>query len=151
MDDNLLACSEKHVAAVFEMLHKQPERSAFTGGLEAARITPEIALELKRLNPKPIFTAYDSDLRLDHVRKAGEILQLAGFNYEIIRCYVLIGFPGDTKPEAYRRIKQAWDAGFMPMAMLYRDESGRTSREWRQFQKAWVRPASIKAIIKQEA
>lgn len=35
LDDNLLACSEPHIRKVFEMLKRQPERPAFTGGLEA--------------------------------------------------------------------------------------------------------------------
>jgi len=147
LDDNLLACSEKHIAAVFEMLLNQPDRAAFTGGLEAARITPEIAQELKRLNPRPIFTAYDSASRLDHVRKAGEILQAVGFNYEIIRCYVLIGYPGDVFQEAEARLMDTVKAGFMPMAMLYRNAAGEVEQAWKTFQRSWVRPASIKAML----
>lgn len=37
-DDNLLACSEAHIRAVFAMLARQPERVKFAGGLEAARL-----------------------------------------------------------------------------------------------------------------
>ena len=35
LDDNLLACSERHIRAVFAMLARQSEHPSFTGGLEA--------------------------------------------------------------------------------------------------------------------
>ena len=35
------------------------------------------------------------------------------------------------------------EAGFTPMAMLWKDEQGRTDREWRRFQRTWARPALI--------
>ena len=147
LDDNLLACSEKHISEVFGMLREQPHRAAFTGGLEARRITREIAMELKRLNPRPIFTAYDSPERAAYVAAAGALLQNAGFNYEIIRCFVLIGQPGDTLQDAEARLRFVADAGFMPMAMLYRNGTGNVDPLWRSFQRLWVRPASIKALL----
>lgn len=30
------------------------------------------------------------------------------------------------------------DVGFLPFAMLYREESGQTKQEWRKFQREWV-------------
>lgn len=39
-DDNLLACSRSHIDEVFSMLARQPYRPQFTGGLEAALLTP---------------------------------------------------------------------------------------------------------------
>jgi 3'-phosphoadenosine 5'-phosphosulfate sulfotransferase (PAPS reductase)/FAD synthetase len=30
------------------------------------------------------------------------------------------------------------DVGFLPFAMLYRDESGQTKQEWRKFQREWA-------------
>jgi hypothetical protein len=38
--------------------------------------------------------------------------------------------------------------GITPMAMLWRDETGRTIQEWRQFQRSWARPAAIHATAK---
>lgn len=35
LDDNLLACSEKHIHDVFDMLKRQKEKPIFTGGIEA--------------------------------------------------------------------------------------------------------------------
>ncbi|MDR2972312.1 MAG: hypothetical protein LBU83_10345, partial [Bacteroidales bacterium] len=34
-DSNILACSEKHIRAVFEMLSRQPKRPVFSGGLDS--------------------------------------------------------------------------------------------------------------------
>ena len=33
LDDNLLACSENHIRAVFEMLKRQKHKPEFTGGI----------------------------------------------------------------------------------------------------------------------
>lgn len=40
LDDNLLACSRQHIEAVFEMLGRQKERPAFTGGWRPAFFGP---------------------------------------------------------------------------------------------------------------
>ena len=148
LDDNLLACSESHILDVFNMLAHQPHRSAFTGGLEAKRITKEIARHLKHLNPKPIYTAYDSEDREGYIRQAGKILSDVGFNREILRCFVLIGYPKDTIDAALIRLQAAYDAGFMPMAMLYRDHIGERDPVWTRFARSWTRPAAIKAMCK---
>ena len=148
LDDNLLACSEKHIVEVFEMLRAQRHRAAFTGGLEARLITREIADEMRRLNPKPIYTAYDNPSSKHYVERAGRYLQEAGFNYEIIRCFVLVGFGGDTLESAEGRLRDAFSFGFMPMAMLYRDDTGQRNPAWTRFAKLWARPASIKAIMR---
>jgi hypothetical protein len=34
-------------------------------------------------------------------------------------------------------------AGFLPMAMLYRDSTGTRDTEWAKFQRFWARPASV--------
>jgi len=38
---------------------------------------------------------------------------------------------------------EAVEAGFTPMAMLYRDVEGKTDYSWRQFQRRWARPAIV--------
>ena len=63
----------------------------------------------------------------------------------VLRCYVLCGWPKDTMDDADRRMRQTIEAGFTPMAMLYREQRGDTSREWRAFQRQWARPAIIHA------
>jgi len=74
----------------------------------------------------------------------------AGFTEtsHVLRCYVLIGWPNDNFGWAEKRLAQAVKAGFFPMAMLWRDKSGKTEKEWRVFQRRWARPHIVGAMIK---
>ncbi len=151
LDDNLLACSDSHIRRVFLMLQnqkKQGHRVQFTGGLEAARLQPWHVMLLRDLKPKQIFFAYDTPDDLESLREAGQVLINAGFTTasHSLRCYVLVGYPGDSMDKAKKRLCETIEAGFMPMAMLYRDEAGTTKKEWRKFQRTWARPALIKAL-----
>jgi len=145
IDDNLLACSEQHVKDVFAMLRRQPRRAEFTGGLEAARLRPWHVELLSELKPKQMFFAYDAEDDYELLVEAGRMLIDAGFTVQshVLRCYVLIGYPGDTFDSAQRRMEQAAEAGFLPMAMLWRDDDGGRSMQWARFQRAWARPALI--------
>lgn len=103
LDDNLLACSDVHVKAVFEMLAKQKRRPLFTGGLEAALLKPWHVLEFARLKPKELFFAYDTPNDREPLYEAGKMLVAAGFKRcHPLRAYVLVGYPGDSlkKPKS---------------------------------------------------
>jgi hypothetical protein len=152
LDDNLLACSEAHIKRVFAMLGRQARAPEFTGGLEAARLTEWHAEEMKRLHTKQAFFAYDTPDDLEPLRAAGNIMLRAGFTRQshALRCFVLIGYPKDSMGDAERRLSDALDAGFTPMAMLWRDELGETRREWRAFQREWARPAIIHSLTDRE-
>lgn len=148
-DDNLLACSDKHIRGVFAMLarNKRGDRPVeFTGGLEAARLKPWHIDGLRTLRPKQMFFAYDTPDDLEPLRTAGKMLLDAGWTVasKTLRAYVLCGYPRDTHEAADRRMHEALAAGFTPMAMLYRDKVGETCHEWRQFQRRWARPALIR-------
>lgn len=147
LDDNLLACSEAHVRAVFAMLKRQPERVQFTGGLEAARLQDWHVDLLHDLKPKQMFFAYDSASDWEPLVEATRKLQRAGFTAtsHALRCYVLIGYPGDTQDQAIDRLERTLQLGFVPMAMLYRDEKNWTDASWRKLQKYWARPVYISA------
>lgn len=148
LDSNILACSDEHIKAVFKMLergkkaYKKPVE--FTGGLEAKRMQPWIASELKELKPKQLFFAYDTPDDLEPLIDAGKMLVDAGFKMHpashALRCYVLCGFSGDTLEKAEIRMKQTIQAGFMPMAMLYRDNKGDRDKQWMKWQRLWARP-----------
>lgn len=148
-DDNLLACSETHIRAVFEMLKRQPHRAIFSGGLEAKRLEDWHVDLLANLNPKQIFFAYDMPNDLDPLIRAGRMLQEVGFsiNSRQLYCYVLIGYPGDTFEAAESRCWQAVEAGFIPFTMLYRDHQGKFDRTWRRLQRSWCRPAAVMSQI----
>lgn len=145
LDDNLLACSDEHIKNVFAMLKRQSDTIQFSGGLEAAKLKPWMAVELKALKPKQLFFAYDTPDDLEPLREAGKIMIGAGFTTasHALRAYVLCGYPKDTMDKAEKRMKETMDAGFVPMAMLWRDNEGNKTQEWSRWQRQWARPALI--------
>jgi hypothetical protein len=142
LDSNLLQASAEHIARVFAMLKRQKDRIRFTGGIEARLVNPWIASLLRSAKPKALYCANDRPGDIEHLRNAAEHLLTAGFTKasHVLSAYVLCGFKGDTLDAAEQRMRETWDAGFVPYAMLYRDARGETSPEWRAFQRAWVRP-----------
>jgi len=145
LDDNLLACSERHIRSVFDMLKRQQSRPAFTGGLEAKRLKAWHVELLREVKTRRMYFAYDTADDLEPLVYAGKLLRDGGFTKasHTAKCYVLIGYPGDTFGKAEKRLREAWDAGFFPFAMLYRDEKGEVLTEWRQFQRLWARPQIV--------
>ena len=145
LDSNLLACSEAHIRAVFAMLARHKQRPRFTGGLDAERMQPWIAEELRALHTAGLFLAYDKPEDYEPVTEAARMLWAAGFTPEghRIRCYVLIGYQGDTFDKAEDRLRQILRLGLFPMAMLYRDGRHAPSADWREFTRQWARPFLI--------
>jgi hypothetical protein len=129
------------------MLARLKEPVEFTGGLEAARLEPWHVEALKKLRIKQMFFAYDTPDDRVSLWRAGELLRDAGFkvhpNSHSLRCFVLCGFKYDHIAAAEQRMKDTMAAGFTPMAMLWRDNSGKYNPEWRKFQREWARPAII--------
>lgn len=148
LDSNILACSYSHVEEVFEMLKNQPKRVQLTGGLEAARLTDWHIDRLHYLRPKQFFFAYDTPDDLEPLIIAGKKLKLAGFTNNQMRCYVLIGYPNDTMCLAEKRLIDAWKAGFMPMAMLWKNKNGDTDKAWLKLQRTFARPAITRSYLK---
>lgn len=151
LDDNLLACSDKHIENVFKMLiavkKKYHEPIQFTGGLQASRLQGWEIGYLSELHPKQIFFAYDyqSSKNLEILYEQRQKMLKSGIAKNSLRCYVLIGFPFDTISEAEGRLVDVVYAGYIPMAMLYRDDKGIYNKEWTKFQKEWTRPAIMRA------
>jgi hypothetical protein len=146
LDDNFLACSEKHIRAVFSMLNRQKRGTVqFTGGLEAAKLKPWHVQLLKELRPKQIFFAFDTPDDLPPLEQAVKLFKAAEYgSRNILRCYVLVGYPGDTFQSAEQRLETVVRLGICPMAMLFRDTRGSPpDLEWRKFQRFWARPAVI--------
>ncbi len=150
-DDNLLACSPAHIDGVFEMLQRQPYRPQFVGGLESALLTPSMAARLKEVKSETLFFAYDRPAELEPLVEAGRMLLDVGFTRasHVLRCYVLIGYDRhDTFDKCIQRFGEAYRAGFMPMAMLYRDHNGNYTKDWRRFQREWANPVIVAANCK---
>lgn len=144
-DDNLLACPDDHIRAVFAMLKRQAEPIVFSGGLEAARIKPWHAQAMRDLRSPRLYFAYDTPDDYEPLADAASTLWSAGFRRgsHNILAYVLIGGPRDTFEDADKRIRQVVALGLMPFAMLYRDKGGKTDPQWRRFQRTWARPAIV--------
>ncbi len=132
------------------MLARQPKRPVFTGGLEAALLRPWHVELLRGIKAARMYFAYDTEDDLEPLVYAGRLLRDGGITKASHRaaCYVLIGYPGDTMDAADIRLRAAWDAGFVPYAMLYRDEAGTVDAEWRRFQRIWVRPEIVLSRLK---
>lgn len=153
LDDNLLACPEDHVRAVFAMLARQGRQIEFTGGLEAMALQDYQVDLLASLRPRPsCFFAYDPGDPFETLKSAADRLIEAGFTAAShrLRCYVLIGYPKDTMELANKRLQDMRDIGFTPFAMLWQPETKNAEKyrpgpEWRSFQRSWVRPAAIYA------
>jgi hypothetical protein len=143
LDDNLLACSYRHVCGVIDMLAHQRQAIQFTGGIEAARLEPWSAEALRSVRPRQVFFAYDEESDYAPLVRAAQLCWQAGFTPRAhrIRAYVLCGWPKDTLPAAQQRMQRVLDLGIIPMAMLWRNTSGTTLPEWRRFQRLWARPA----------
>lgn len=150
-DDNLLACSDAHIDRVFEMLARQPHRPEFVGGLEAKLLTPGISERLYNLKPRSIYFAYDTPDDYEPLVAAGKMLFDAGFTRSAHHAYayVLCGWKKDTFDQALKRIYDTWRAGFVPMAMLYRDFKGERDKEWIKFQREWASPRIRGAKLKE--
>lgn len=148
LDSNILACSDSHIDKVFKMMKKQPIGAQLTGGLEAKILTDFHVSLLWDLRPTQMFFAYDTPDDLEPLRNAGSLLRYADFTRKHLRCYVLIGYPNDTIAKAENRLLQTWAAGFMPMAMLWKNKQGDTDQEWRKFQRLWARPVLTKQQVK---
>jgi len=153
LDDNLLACSEKHILEVFEMAGRQKRKPHFTGGLEAARLKLWHIRELVKIKPKELFFAYDGPEDREPLFEAGKLLLSNGFtrSSNSLRSYVLIGYPGDTIETAEHRLYETMQAGFLPMAMLYRDKTGNRSADWKRFAWQWSRPAIFSKAYREAA
>lgn len=137
LDSNILACSDTHIRSVFTMLGDAKRRFRhgveFSGGLEAKRLKSWHVDAITKLRPAQLFFAYDTPDDLEPLRYAAKLFHERGWSQTThrLRCYVLVGWKGDTQEKAWIRMKQAQNAGFFPMGMLYQDNQGRTQPGWK--------------------
>lgn len=150
-DDNVLATSPEHFKAVIEMLKRQPHPAEWTGGIEAKILQPWQAELMREAGTRRIYCAYDTPDDLEPLIEAGKIFRNAGFTEtsNVLMCYCLIGYKGDTFDAADQRLRQTVEAGFMPFAMLYRDNDGYVDEEWRRFQRTWAAPQIVGTKIRE--
>jgi hypothetical protein len=139
-DNNLLACSRQHVAAVFDMLQRQPQRAEFRGGIDPKLVEDWHCERFKTLHPKIVYTAYDTDDDLEPVVEMARKLWRAGNTpvSQIYRCYILYAYPKDTPERATERIRRVISLGFRPYPMFYQSDKYRTTpHDWTPFRQVW--------------
>jgi hypothetical protein len=147
-DDNILGCSENHIRDVFSMFIERNYRPNLRG-IEAKLLKDwHIDLFVKS-RVSQIWCANDEQGDLEPLIEAGKKLRSAGFNKSVMCCYCLIGYPKDTMIEAEKRLKNTYYAGFMPFAMLWKNENGDEDKEWRKMQRLWARPTIIESRMKE--
>ncbi len=152
-DNNLLACSQEHFAAVCEMLSQQPKAARFVGGFQIARFRSWHLDCLYPLRIREIWTAFDEwhTGNLGNLRLFREIaMQLPTINgvqepRRKLRCYVLIGRNGERIQEARHRLECVWGVGYLPFAQIFCNDDGQTrcGPEWRALAREWSRPAAM--------
>ena len=144
-DSNLLACSEKHIRAVFDMLRAQGRAAKFSGGLDKHFLRPWHRPLFDSIKIDELWFACDvnSEAELQWLEKAAEILE--GIPLRKRRCYTMIGYEeNEDLAVSEKRIERVFELGFMPFTQLYRPDEGTKfySEEWRRVARKWSRPAA---------
>lgn len=155
-DSNLLACSERHVRAVFEMLRQQDRAIFFKGGLDKDFLRSWHRPLFDSIKIGELWFACDRSSGLRALENAAAILD--GIPTRCLRCYSMIGDPEgcysmigdpedpDTFAEATQRLERIYELGFLPFCQLYRPDEGPRdyAPEWKALQRKWARPAAYR-------
>jgi hypothetical protein len=144
MDNNLLACSEKHIQEVFKMLSDK-RKIDFNQGLEARLITKDIADEIRKLKLYRVFLACDRPGDFEIVEGVIRLLNIG----RKLWVYLLSGYDGDTPERADERCIEIARLGAYPFMMLYQPPTKKHySQAWCDLARKWDRPAAWKTFMK---
>ena len=141
LDDNLLACSEEHIRAVFDMLKRQKHRILFTGGFEAKLLKAWHVDLLRTIRLERMYFAYDTPDDYEPLYEASKLLGEYSSRKKSVYC--LIGYPNDTFEKAEERLMRIVKLNMCPYAMLWRNDKGVVREDWKGFQREWVSPYII--------
>lgn len=143
-DNNLLACSKGHIEEVFDMLRRQRKAAVFAGGLDARILNEWHRTLFDSIRINELWFACDDMGCVNSLRKASNILE--GIPTRKKRCYVLLGYSGESIEQAEYRLQCVYALGFLPFAQLYISERREVyTKEWRDLQRHWSRPAIYKS------
>lgn len=141
-DNNLLACSDGHIRAVFEMLKAQGRRIYFNGGLDKHFLKDWHRELFDSISVGELWFACDTKGDVPWLEKAAAIL--AGYPIRKLRCYTMIGFDGETIADAEERLNRVFALGFLPFTQLYQPEARKVYPDaWRKLCRRWARPAAM--------
>jgi len=145
-DSNLLACSERHVRKVFDMLRRQPYPAKFSGGLDKYFLKKWHRELFDSIRIDELWFACDLTSDLPQLEKAAEILE--GIPIDKKRCYTMIGYDHAPEPleQAEKRMERVLELGFLPFCQLYKPDEGVKiyPEEWKAMQRKWARPAAYR-------
>ncbi len=142
-DNNLLACSKKHQEKVFEMLLRQKQPIEFSGGLDGHFLSTWHIDWFKRLRIKQFWFACDHSESFKRLNKISDLM--SDFPEQKKRCYVMIGFNGESLTDAEARLEKVYSMGFLPFSQLYQGaEWIEYSKEWKKLNRKWSRPAAYR-------
>ncbi len=128
IDNNLLACSEKHFDKVIDSL-KSLEWCDFNQGLDARLLTQHHADRFAELKNPMIRLAFDDSRYEKSFMKAVTLLRDAGIAKKNIQVYVLIGF-NDTPEDALCRLSKIRGMGLLPNPMRYQPVHAKKRNEY---------------------
>ena len=139
-DNNLLACNKNHIIRVFDMLRHQPHPAEFKGGFDSRLLRPWHIDLLKSIKLNELWFACDTKEQLPTLEKAADLLK--DFPRSKKRCYVMVGYDGESLDDALLRLRSVYQLGFDPFCQLYQSaENIEYSFEWKDFARYWSRPA----------
>jgi len=143
-DSNLLACSERHVRKVFDMLREQNRAITFSGGLDKRFLRDWHRPLFDSIKLHELWFACDQTNELPLLERAAKILD--GIPMKKLRCYTMIGWdPAEDLRTAEWRQERVFELGFIPFCQLYQPDEGVKiyPEEWRNVSRRWKRPAAM--------
>jgi len=144
-DNNILACSKSHQQSVFEMLQRQSKAIDFNGGLDPEFLNEWHIQEFEKLKVRHFWFSCDTPEDEKYLPKLVDLM--SDYKEWQKRCYVLIGFNGETISQAEQRLNRIYRAGFLPFAQLFQgDEKRHWTPEWDALQRKWCRPAAYRSV-----
>ena len=150
-DNNILATPREHQQKVYSMLRKLNKPAKFSGGIDARLVDDWVVEQFRNIKIFAVFLAADTTQSLKSLAKAVELLSFLGRNSNKIRCFVMIGYNGESITEAKERLQEVWDIGCLPFSQLYQPPEKRIAyaKEWRDLNRNWSRPAIIRTMMKE--
>jgi|SRR5579864_807800 len=147
-DNNLLACSERHLRAVFDMLRVQDRNIFFNGGLDKHYLQAWHRSLFDSIAIGELWFACDQTQDLPHLERAARILD--GIPQRKLRCYTMIGYDDEPLDQARRRIEHVFELGFLPFSQLYQPPTFERptkiyGADWKALNKKWCRPAAYRS------
>lgn len=142
-DNNLLACSKKHQEKVFEMLLEQRSPIEFSGGLDGHFLSTWHIDWFKKLKVYQFWFACDHAESFKRLEKIADLM--SDFPEQKKRCYVMIGWNGESLVDAEARLEKVYSMGFLPFSQPYQGETWIDySKEWKKLNRKWSRPAAYR-------